>query len=89
METNLGHIFTVIFLAASFVDANVLGNRLSVYEQIKYKGELAKQGLYVNSQHVISLTFESLKPTVFDKKYATLVEVRKKLCTRGHQKRLL
>lgn len=44
----------------------------------KNKREIERLGLYSDSQYVISLTVHTLKPAVYDKNYASLVEVSKK-----------
>lgn len=43
----------------------------------KNKREIERLGLYSDSQYVISLTVHTIKPAVYDKNYASLVEVSK------------
>lgn len=65
-KTSLQIIFLI--LVTRQIDANLENKR-------REKREIERLGLYTDSQHVISLTVHTLKPSVFDKNYASLVEV--------------
>lgn len=72
-------LFLIFFVIIN--ESGVYGSaidRLSIYEQKKYKRQIERLGLYADSQYVLSLTVHTLKPAIYDKDYATLVEVGKK-----------
>lgn len=71
-KTVLQIIFLV--LVTSYIDAK----HESKNHKSKNKRQIERLGLYSDSQYVISLTVHTLKPAVYDKNYASLVEVSKK-----------
>ncbi|XP_063699023.1 sulfhydryl oxidase 1 [Culicoides brevitarsis] len=68
-------IFLIIFTYCH-IDANSNKSETRVIERL---------GLYSDSQYVISLTVHTLKPSIYDKNYASLVEFYNSFC--GHCKR--
>lgn len=71
-KTVLQIIFLV--LVTSYIDAKHEPKN----HKSKNKRQIERLGLYSDSQYVISLTVHTLKPAVYDKNYASLVEVSKK-----------
>uniref|UniRef100_U5EST8 Sulfhydryl oxidase n=1 Tax=Corethrella appendiculata TaxID=1370023 RepID=U5EST8_9DIPT len=72
----------VIFSSINFVNVSAAPNELSIYEKIKYKRQIDEQndGLYDSKDKVISLTAKTLKSTVFNQPYGSLVEFYNSFC---------
>lgn len=72
-------VLQIIFLilVTSHIDAR---NDIKNYKS-RNKREIERLGLYSDSQYVISLTVHTLKPAVYDKNYASLLEVSKNFRT--------
>uniref|UniRef100_A0A336K3J4 Sulfhydryl oxidase n=1 Tax=Culicoides sonorensis TaxID=179676 RepID=A0A336K3J4_CULSO len=79
---HLRSILQIIFLILVTSQIDASDNRIL---RNRSKREIERLGLYTDSQYVISLTVHTLKPAIFDKNYASLVEFYNSFC--GHCKR--